>query len=161
MKLSLLFSSAIPMILALIAGMAVPFQAASNVALGRALGHPLWATLTSLIISIFVLLPLIAITRPQIPNIQAALQGPIWLWLGGVFGVAYITAALILTPKIGIASFMICVIIGQIITSLFLDATGIMGLLPRAISFGKLLGTLLMVIGLVVFQLSAMRGSIK
>ena len=157
MKFSLLFTSFIPMSLALIAGMAVPFQAASNVALGRALGHPLWATLTSLIISIIVLIPILIIIRPQMPNIQAALQGPIWLWIGGVLGVAYITAALIITPKIGIASFMICVIIGQIIASLLLDATGIMGLLPRAITTGKIIGTALMIIGLVIFQWSAMR----
>ena len=32
-------------LVALVAGAAVPFQAGSNAALGRLLGHPLWAAL--------------------------------------------------------------------------------------------------------------------
>ncbi|WP_218244944.1 DMT family transporter [Pseudomonas sp. 09C 129] len=35
--------------LALIAGALIPLQASSNGTLGRELGHPLWAALTSLI----------------------------------------------------------------------------------------------------------------
>ena len=36
-------------VLAVIAGAAVPFQSAINANLGRDLGHPLWATLASLL----------------------------------------------------------------------------------------------------------------
>ena len=53
---SLSLSSLLSMAVALLAGAAVPFQGGSNAALGRMLGHPLWATLTSLLVSIVVVL---------------------------------------------------------------------------------------------------------
>ena len=45
---------AIPLLVALLAGAAVPFQAGANAALGRLLGHPLWATLISLAVSVLL-----------------------------------------------------------------------------------------------------------
>ena len=95
---SLSLSSLLSMAVALLAGAAVPFQGGSNAALGRMLGHPLWATLTSLLVSIVVVLPLLFVMRVPAPTVGAAVQGPAWLWLGGVAGVAYLTAALVLTP---------------------------------------------------------------
>jgi len=99
------FAAAIPAIAALIAGALVPFQAGSNAALGRALGHPLWATVASLLISLLVVLPLMLALRTPAPASGQATQLPFWAWLGGVAGVIYITAALLLTPKMGAASF--------------------------------------------------------
>ncbi|WP_256376838.1 MULTISPECIES: DMT family transporter [Thalassospira] len=61
----------------------------------------------------------------------AAAQGPAWWWLGGVVGVAYITAALVLTPKLGAASFIVSVIAGQVLASLLIDHYGLMGLTPK------------------------------
>ena len=60
---SLSLSSLLSMAVALLAGAAVPFQGGSNAALGRMLGHPLWATLTSLLVSIVVVLPLLRHAR--------------------------------------------------------------------------------------------------
>ncbi|PAV68750.1 hypothetical protein WR25_10991 [Diploscapter pachys] len=42
--------AALPLLIALLAGAAVPFQAGSNAALGRLLGHPLWAAGVSLLV---------------------------------------------------------------------------------------------------------------
>ena len=151
------FSGILPVLIALIAliaGAAVPFQATSNAALGRALGHPLWSTFASLLVSLLVLIPLLWLMRPTAPNISLAIQGPWWLWFGGVAGVAYITVALILAPKIGVAGFMVSVIAGQMLASLFLDYTGIMGLEARPIGWGKIMGTLMMVAGMVCVQMS-------
>ncbi|CAI8814434.1 bacterial/archaeal transporter family-2 protein [Pseudomonas sp. IT-P218] len=51
------------LLLAAFAGAVVPFQSAINVNLGRGLGHPLWATLASLVVSILVLLPIMLAMR--------------------------------------------------------------------------------------------------
>ena len=51
------------LLLAAFAGAVVPFQSAINSNLARGLGHPLWATLASLLVSVLVLLPVL-LTRP-------------------------------------------------------------------------------------------------
>lgn len=154
MKPVVVLSSLIPMSIALLAGAVVPFQAASNAALGKALGHPLWSTLTSLTVSVLVVLPLLWIMRVPMPNFSIALKGPLWLWFGGIAGVAYITAALILTPKIGVANFMVSVVAGQMLASLFIDHVGIMGLEARPVSWERLIGVALIVIGMLFVQMS-------
>jgi len=101
---------------ALFAGALVPFQAGSNAALGRALGHPLWATFVSLLVSLLVMLPVLIAMRT--PTAAQASGLPFWVYLGGVAGVIYITAALILMPRIGATSFIVCVIAGQMLAAL-------------------------------------------
>ena len=94
-----------------------------------------WATLASLLVSIVVVLPLLFVMRVPAPTVGAAVQGPAWLWLGGVAGVAYLTAALVLTPKLG-ASFIVSVMAGQMLASLVIDHFGLMGLAPKPIALG-------------------------
>lgn len=146
--------SLLPIVIALVAGAAVPFQAGSNAALGRALGHPLWATLSSLTISVLVVVPLMLLMRVPAPAFRAAALGPTWWWLGGVAGVAYITAALVLTPKLGAASFIVSVIAGQMLASLLIDHYGLMGLAPKPLGLGRFAGVALILLGMLVVQIS-------
>lgn len=149
------FSSLIPMLVAAAAGAAVPFQAGSNAALGRALGHPLWATLSSLAVSVLVIVPVMWWMRVPAPDVGAAVRGPAWWWLGGVAGVAYITAALMLTPKLGAASFIVSVIAGQMLASLLIDHYGLMGLTPKPAGLGRVVGIALILLGMVIVQMNS------
>lgn len=146
-------SALVPMLVAVVAGAAVPFQAAGNAALGRALGHPLWATLASLLVSMLVVLPVLAILRAPAPTLGPALHGPAWVWLGGVAGVAYITAALMLTPRMGASAFIVSVIAGQMLASLLIDSTGLMGLQARPVGGLRIAGVVLILLGMVAVQL--------
>ncbi|GAB2601510.1 DMT family transporter [Nitrincola alkalisediminis] len=137
---------------AVIAGALVPLQAGSNAELGRALGHPLWATLVSLVVSIFVVIPIVLAMQAQAPALVAIRQLPAWAWLGGVAGVIYISSALILVPRVGATSFIVCVIAGQLITSLLLDYHGWMNLPEREISIGRMVGVIFVLVGMVTVQ---------
>lgn len=139
-------------LVALLAGAAVPFQAGSNAALGRLLGHPLWAALVSLSVSVLLVLPALWLMRAPWPQPGALASAPWWAWFGGVAGVAYITAALILTPKLGAAGFIVCVIAGQVLSSLAIDQWGLMGLPERPVNLARLLGVGLIVVGMLVVQ---------
>ncbi|WP_079214049.1 DMT family transporter [Ventosimonas gracilis] len=99
------FSTVLFALAALIAGALVPFQAGSNAALGRALGHPLWATVASLLVSLLVVLPVIFAMRVPMPSLGQTPQLPWWAWLGGVAGVVYITAALLCCQQIDLSGF--------------------------------------------------------
>ncbi|WP_175651011.1 DMT family transporter [Pseudomonas sp. Marseille-P9899] len=139
-------------LIALLAGAAVPFQAGSNAALGRLLGHPLWATLVSLSVSVLMVLPALWLMRAPAPQFAGLGQAPWWTWFGGVAGVAYITAALILTPRLGAAGFIVCVVAGQVLSSLAIDQWGLMGLPERPVNLLRLLGVGLIVAGMLVVQ---------
>jgi len=137
---------------ALVAGALVPFQAGSNAALGRTLGHPLWATVASLLVSLLVVLPVMFAMYTPAPAVRPAAHLPLWAWFGGVAGVIYITAALLLTPRMGAASFIVCVIAGQILTALLIDHFGLVGLPVKAANLGRVAGVALIFIGMLVVQ---------
>lgn len=139
-------------LIALLAGAAVPFQAGSNAALGRLLGHPLWAALVSLSVSVLMVLPALWLMRAPTPQWSGLVSAPWWAWFGGVAGVAYITAALILTPRLGAAGFIVCVVAGQVLSSLAIDQWGLMGLPERPVNLARLLGVGLIVVGMLVVQ---------
>lgn len=138
--------------IALIAGALVPFQAGSNAYLGKALGHPFWATLVSLVVSLVVMLPVILAMKIPVMNVEAFGKLPWWAWFGGVAGVIYITAALTLTPQLGATMFIVCVICGQVTVSLIIDKFGLMGLPTKEITFGRVTGVVLIVLGMVLVQ---------
>ncbi|MET3055188.1 MULTISPECIES: DMT family transporter [Pseudomonas] len=152
MSLSFTPAALLPLVIALLAGAAVPFQAGSNAALGRLLGHPLWATLVSLAVSVLMVIPALLVMRAPLPQVAALAQAPWWAWLGGVAGVAYITAALMLTPRLGAAGFIVCVIAGQVVSSLLIDQWGLMGLTQRPVNSLRLAGVGLIVLGMLVVQ---------
>ncbi|MFN3881788.1 MAG: DMT family transporter [Nitrincola lacisaponensis] len=138
--------------LAVIAGALVPFQSGSNAELGRALGYPLWATLVSLLVSMLVVIPILLAIQAPLPALGAVKNLPAWAWLGGVAGAIYISSALILVPRVGATSFIVCVIAGQLITSLLLDYHGWLNLPVREISIGRVLGVILVLVGMVTVQ---------
>ncbi|TCW85219.1 hypothetical protein C5O80_08340 [Burkholderia sp. SRS-46] len=137
---------------AFVAGALVPLQAGSNAALGRALGHPLWAAAASLTVSLLVVLPLLVAARADAPLVAQALHRPPWLWFGGLAGVVYVTLALLLTPRLGATTFIVCVVAGQMLASLLIDHHGLMGLPQRLATPGRIAGVLLIVAGMVVVQ---------
>lgn len=139
-------------LVAVVAGALVPFQAGSKAELGRALGHPLWATLISLLVSMLVVIPILLAIQLPIPALGAIQNLPVWAWLGGVAGVIYISSALMLVPRVGATSFIVCVIAGQLITSLLLDYHGWLNLPVREISVGRVLGVALVLLGMVMVQ---------
>lgn len=134
------------------AGALVPLQGGSNAALGRALGHPLWASVASLTVSLLAVLPVLLAARANAPLVGDALQRPLWMWLGGLAGVIYITLALILTPRLGATTFIVCVVAGQTLASLLIDHYGLMGLAQRLATPGRVAGVALIFAGMIVVQ---------
>ena len=140
------------LLLAAFAGAVVPFQSAINVNLGRGLGHPLWATLASLVVSILVLAPIMLAMRLPLPSLAFIAKAPMWMWAGGAFGVCFISLALVLLPRLGASGFMALALAGQVVASLLLDHFGWFGLVERQVTLPKLLGAVLLIGGVVLIQ---------
>ena len=80
-------SSLLLLAVAIFAGAVVPLQAGANANLGRLLGHPLWATVVSLGVSLALILPMLIAFRAPLPSLAVAFKGPWWIWVGGLAGV--------------------------------------------------------------------------
>ncbi|HYQ55155.1 MAG TPA: DMT family transporter [Pseudomonas sp.] len=142
----------LPLLMALIAGAVLPFQAAGNAAVGRALGHWLWGAFTSLTVSSLVVIAALLILRVPMPDLGKALQGPWWLWIGGVLGALYVAGAAALIPRLGTAGFLVLVVAGQILTSVIVDHFGLMGVTSKPISFVRVAGVVLILAGVFLVQ---------
>lgn len=149
------FFALIPTSLALLAGAVIPLQAASNAAVGRALGHPLWGALTSLAVSVLVIVPALFVLRSPTPTIGHALQGPWWLWIGGIMGAIYVGSAAALTPKLGAGGFLVCVVAGQMLAAVLVDHFGLMGLTAKPVNLVRMLGLALILAGVFLVQSAA------
>ncbi len=138
--------------IALLIGALIPFQMGANINLGRGLGHPFWAIVVSLCVSLLTIFPLIMLMRIPAPILNNISKIPVWAWFGGIVGVTYITSALFLTPRIGATNFMICIVAGQIFASLIVDHFGLMGLPIIKINAGRIMGATLILVGVFLVQ---------
>jgi len=99
-----------------------------------------------------VILSLLTLMRVPAPAFGTAIQGPAWWWLGGFAGVTYLTAALILTPKLGASGFIVAVIAGQMLVSVLIDHFGLMGLTAKPANIWRIAGMGLILAGMVLVQ---------
>jgi transporter family-2 protein len=77
---------------------------------------------------------------------------PAWYYwvLGGVGGVSIVVITLVTVRELGAGGITAAVIAGQLTLSVVLDRLGVLGLDERAITWEKLLGIALLVIGTVL-----------
>jgi len=141
--------------MSVMAGALIPVQAASGGTLGRTLGHPLWGAAVALLIGFLAIVITAFTLRLPTPSFSSAIQGPWWMWIGGITGAIYVTTSLALLPKVGAANFILCVIAGQMIAALLLDHFGLLGLAVKPVNVGRVLGVLVMIIGLLIAQYSS------
>jgi len=139
-------------LLALTAGAALPIQASLNGRLGKELGNPMLAALGSFVAGCLVLLVYLLATRTSFPSLGIVARIPPYLWIGGVLGGLYVTLAIILTPKLGVATTMGLVVAGQIGVSIILDHFGLLGLDKHPVSAGRLFGAILLAAGVILVK---------
>jgi transporter family-2 protein len=77
---------------------------------------------------------------------------PPYLALTGFLPVPYLLAASFIGPRIGLGVFLGAIIAGQLIGGLVLDHVGAFGAVPRRIDAVRLLGALVLVIGVVLIR---------
>lgn len=140
------------MMIAVFAGAVVPFQAGANSALSKAIGHPLWASIVSSLVCIGATLPVLFAMRVPAPDLAGASTQPVWAWAGRIAGAIYITAAMILAPRLGTAGFLGTVVAGQMVAAAIIDNFGLMNLPVRPLNNARLAGICLVIFGVLVIQ---------
>ena len=139
-------------LLAVVAGMLVPVQAALNVKLGKAVGDPMYGAFLAFLVGTLGLLALILFLRVDFGQVQATTTESWVIWLGGFCGAFFVAALIILTPRLGVALTLGLTVAGQMGFSLLVDHYGWFGTPVQEVSLAKVGGGLLIVGGVWLVQ---------
>jgi transporter family-2 protein len=134
-------------VLALSAGIMIPFQSAMNAQLGKALQSPYYSALTVFLVAAAGLFVYITIMRYSIPSVQQINVAPKWSYLGGIFGGAYILLIVICAPKLGIGNVTVLVLLGQILSAIVIDQFGLLNAPIHSLNWQRVIGVILVIAG--------------
>ena len=134
-------------LIALLSGVANPFQSATNAELNKQLQQPLWAGLAVYATGLAGIALIQVFVRQPLPA-GAAHQVPWWAWTGGLISIASTLAGLMLAQKLGSGLFTGLSLTASVIASVLLDQFGLLGMKQHTASPGRLAGCGLLVAGI-------------
>jgi bacterial/archaeal transporter family-2 protein len=129
-----------------IGGLAGAVQAAVMGELGGRTGVApalVFAVAVSLVCSVALLL----VWERSFEGVRAAVDQPLWLWLGGVMSVFIVLSITIATPRIGVAATIGIVIAGNLVMAALIDQFGLLGQDEVALTWPRVLGLALLAAG--------------
>ncbi|MEJ7577412.1 MAG: DMT family transporter [Pyrinomonadaceae bacterium] len=137
--------------LALLAGAATALQIGVNSQLRVGLGNPFQAGLVSFAVGT-IALAIIALPQGLQWNFAQTMSLPWWVWTGGLLGAYFVTALIILAPRLGASTLIGLALTGQLLVSLVLDHYGLLGFPVQRLSLPRMLGAALLIAGVVLIR---------
>lgn len=131
------------------AGALIAFQSPVNASLARSVGV-FEAALVSFVIGAGLLL--IAVLLLGKGDLRAVARVPAWQLAGGALGAAYITAIILVVPRIGVASLMATALAGQLAAALVIDQMGWFGVEPHPLDARRVAGVVLLFLAVVLLN---------
>ncbi|MFN8358217.1 MAG: DMT family transporter [Spirosomataceae bacterium] len=131
----------------LVLGTILPIQASLNAQMQKVVGSPIWSAFLSFLAGTICLFVYGIVTRLPVSQLWSARSVPWYLWLPGVIGAIYVGSVIMLIPRLGVALTFGLVIAGQLIISILLDHFGWFGVTVREVSWGRMAGAVLLLIG--------------
>ena len=140
------------LLLAVLAGAGLAFQAVINTRLSLALGSPLWASAVQVLVGLMLLAVWLAVARQPLPSFAGASHLPWWVWTGGLLGTAYVVTVIVVTRPLGAALMVASVIVGQMFASIIIDHYGWFGVTVHRVSMPRVVGALLVLLGVILVR---------
>jgi bacterial/archaeal transporter family-2 protein len=144
---------AVPMVLAVSAGISLIIQQALNANLRTSLNSAAWSGFMSYLVGLLFMVVLAFLMRDPVPSAAEAARIPWWAWSGGLFGAIFIGLAIVLIPQLGAATFIALLVAGQMLGSMTFDHFGLLGIPIHPITTVRLLGGALLVGGVVLIRM--------
>lgn len=135
-------------LLAAAAGAANPAQAGANAELKKTLRDALPATMFVYLIGLLGILVLWGIVRQPVPDSGKFAATPWWAWMGGLLSIGATLAGAVFAQKMGSGVFTGISVTASLVMSVVLDNYGWIGFKVHPVSWPRLLGLGLMVVGL-------------
>jgi transporter family-2 protein len=144
---------ALPMMLAIGAGISLVVQQALNANLRTALNSAALSGFASYFVGVICMVALAFLLRDPLPSAAVVARIPWWWWSGGLFGAIFIGLAILLIPQLGAASFFALLVAGQMLGSMIFDNFGLLGVPIHPISMVRLVGAALLVGGVALIRM--------
>jgi len=142
-------SRTLAVILAVAAGCLVGLQAPVNARLGRQVGA-LQAATVSFTIGTLVLIVVAGLSSGGLPSVSGASRAPWWALIGGLLGAFYVTVALLTVRTLGLSALTAIVVSGQLAIAVVVDRLGLLGIARQHIDAPRIVGLVLLLIGVVL-----------
>lgn len=141
-------------LLALFAGSLMPVQAGINLQLRDTAmgGDSSLAALVSFAVGTLGLAAWCLVMRIPLPAWADLAQTRAWHWSGGLLGAFFVTATILLAPRLGAATMLALLAAGQMLASMLLDHYGLLGYPVHEASPMRLLGAALIVAGVALVR---------
>jgi len=140
-----------PHLMAALVGAGITIQVGMNATVRMTIGSPVLAAIENLVVGLAALVLLaVASGARVVPGSVATV--PAWAWFGGLLGATYVAATTVLGPKLGAASFLALTLAGQMVAALLVDHFGVIGFPQSPLTPTRLLGTALLVVGVLLIM---------
>ena len=130
------------------AGALTSVESGANAKLTKTLGGPWWPSILFSLISLGSLAIGTAVMGGPFPSAKLPAV-PWWAWTGGFVSALYVVSMLIAPGQLGAGLFTGLTVTAAIVASVALDHWGLVGFPVHPAGVGRLLGTALMVAGIV------------
>jgi transporter family-2 protein len=140
------------LVAAILIGCFLPVQTGVNAELRASIGDPIATALVSFAVGTLALFVAVLCLRIPVPVGAAWAQSAVWHWSGGILGAIYIATVVVLAPRLGAGTLVAAIVAGQMLASLVLDHFGWVGFPVHPVSALRLLGAMLLMLGVVLIQ---------
>ncbi len=145
-------NSYILILLALIAGAMIPTQAGINHKMAGVINSPILASLISFCVGTLSMFAYVVASGTPLGNLQSLKDAPVIAWTGGLLGAFFVTATVVLVPRLGAATTFSLVVAGQMLATIVMDHFGTLGVPVQPVSLGRVAGILLVIAGVVIIR---------
>ena len=139
-------------VVSVIAGIGVATQALINTRLGGAAGNPFVAAMISFAVGFTSLAIVLTLRTTESGRWEGLRAAPWWAYVGGMLGAFFIVATIYGVPRVGAALWLSAAVLGQVTFSLVADHFGFFGVNVHPVTLPRLLGIVLVVVGVVLVR---------
>jgi bacterial/archaeal transporter family-2 protein len=141
-------------LLAVGAGVSFVFQQAVNANLRVEIGSPWWAGFVSYLGGTLAMLAMAIVLRePWLSGTTMGVRSSWISWTGGLFGAIYIAISILMLPRLGAATVVALIVVGQMIGSLIFDQFGLLGVPQHPATLARIAGATFLIFGAVLIRL--------
>ncbi len=141
-------------LLSVAAGASVALQQVLNSNLREQLASPWWAGFVSYCVggaSMLLVALLAPGPRPSLSAMHLG-SGSWFTWTSGVFGAIFIATVILMVPRLGAATVLALIVVGQMLAALLFDHFGMFGLAVHSMSPVRLAGVACLLFGVVLIR---------
>lgn len=139
-------------LLSLLSGIGATLQGNVNNLLRVSLNNPVMSALISFGVGTAALLVMSAMTRSLTLTWAQVQTVPWYQWTGGLLGAVFVYSIIVALPELGSGNVFSLIIAGQIISAVIVDHFGLLGSTVHVLTIPRLIGVVLLIVGVWLVQ---------